>query len=156
MTTFSAAKKTLAIAAIALAGLPVAGVATTALAQPRPPAADAARADHVRPNRIEGRIAYLKAELKITPAQENQWNAVADVMRRNATARQQLADEMRGRRDQPMTAVDRLNFRQRWSEVEASNAKSFASTFAALYTRLDDGQKKQADELLSPRRHRRL
>jgi hypothetical protein len=63
---------------------------------------------------------------------------------------------MRGHRDQPMTAVDHLNFRQRWSEVEANNAKSLASTFAALYTRLDDGQKKQADELLSPRRHRRL
>jgi protein CpxP len=162
MTTLTAAKKTtrLVAAAIAIAGLPLAGLATSAMAQPRPPAAGAAPADHARdharPNRIEGRIAYLKAELKITPAQETQWSAVADVMRRNATSRQQLWEQMRNRGDTPVTAVDRLNFRQRASEVEAENAKSFATTFAALYTRLDDTQKKQADELMSPRRHRRL
>ena len=33
---------------------------------------------------IEGRIAYMKAELAITDAQLPQWNAFADVMRANA------------------------------------------------------------------------
>jgi protein CpxP len=151
MTTFTAAKKTLAAAAIALAG-----VTTGAMAQPRPPAGDSQRADHVRPNRVEGRIAYLKAELKVTPAQEAQWSAVADAMRRSATARQQLWEQTRNKGDQPMTAVDRLNFRERMTQVEADNAKTFATSFAALYTKLDDNQKKQADDLMSPRRHRRL
>jgi hypothetical protein len=38
-------------------------------------------ADHV-----EGRIAYLKAELKITEAQMPQWNAFADALRSNAAS----------------------------------------------------------------------
>jgi hypothetical protein len=33
---------------------------------------------------VEGRIAFLKTELKITDAQEPLWNAVADAMRANA------------------------------------------------------------------------
>ena len=33
---------------------------------------------------IEGRIAFLKAELKITDAQQPLWNAVADAMRASA------------------------------------------------------------------------
>ena len=36
-------------------------------------------ADHV-----EGRIAFLKTELKITDAQQPLWNAVGDAMRANA------------------------------------------------------------------------
>jgi hypothetical protein len=36
-------------------------------------------ADH-----IEGRIAFLKAELKITDTQLTQWNEFADVLRANA------------------------------------------------------------------------
>jgi hypothetical protein len=166
MTRFTAAKKTTRAmaAALAIAGLPaVVGVTGSAWAQPRPAAgadhgqrADRGDRDHARPNRIEGRIAFLKAELKITPAQEGQWNAVADAMRKSATQRQQLGEEMRNRGDKPVTAVDRLNFRQRMTEAEAANAKTFATTFAALYTSLDDAQKKQADDLLSPRRHHRL
>jgi hypothetical protein len=145
---------------MAIAGLPIAGLATTAVAQTPPSTAGAAHPgpahDHARPNRIEGRIAYLKAELKITPAQEAQWNTVADAMRSNAAQRQQLFEQMRSRGNQPVTAVEHLQFRERMSELQAQSAKSLATTFAVLYTSLDDGQKKQADELLSPRRHHRL
>jgi hypothetical protein len=161
MTSLTAAKKTtrLMAAALAIAGLPVVAGVSAWAQQARPTAGQERaqhRAEHARPNRIEGRIAFMKAELKITPAQESQWNAVSDAMRHNATQRQQLFEQMRSRGDQPMTAVDHLNFRQRMSEVQAESAKSFATTFAALYTSLDDSQKKQADELLSPRRHHRL
>jgi hypothetical protein len=33
---------------------------------------------------VEGRLAYLKAELKITPAQETLWTPFADAVRANA------------------------------------------------------------------------
>src|SRR5712691_10376760 len=36
---------------------------------------------------VEGRIAFLKVELKITDAQQPLWKAVVDVMRANATSR---------------------------------------------------------------------
>src|ERR1700745_487703 len=35
---------------------------------------------------VDGRVAFLKAELKITPAQETQWQQVATAMHQNATA----------------------------------------------------------------------
>jgi len=37
---------------------------------------------------IEGRLAFLKAELKITPEQEASWNAFAEVLRANARGMQ--------------------------------------------------------------------
>ncbi|MGE5539365.1 MAG: Spy/CpxP family protein refolding chaperone [Gemmatimonas sp.] len=162
-TKFTAARRTrLAIAAMAIAGLPAAGFAGAALAQPHM-TMDHAMHEHGdhgdrggRVDRTEGRIAYLKAELKITAPQEAQWGAVADAMRKSAAAQRQLWDEMRNRGDQPMTAVERVTFRQRASELKAENDKAFATAFAALYVKMDDGQKKQADGLLSPRRHARL
>lgn len=108
------------------------------------------RADHV-----EGRIAYLKAELKITEAQAQAWNGVAAAMRRNAESDRAVRDEMRGRRDKPMTAVEYLALRDRTSAVRAENSKAFTTAFTTLYAQLSDDQKKAADQLLSPRRHRR-
>ena len=35
-------------------------------------------------DRIEGRIAFLKTELKITDQQADAWNALAEVLRTNA------------------------------------------------------------------------
>ena len=40
----------------------------------------------MQPRHVEGRIAYLKAELKITDAQAQQWNAFADALRQSAKA----------------------------------------------------------------------
>ena len=50
--------------------------------------APAGKAGHER--NVEDRIAYLHAQLKITPAQETQWNAFADVMRNNGETMGQL------------------------------------------------------------------
>jgi LTXXQ motif family protein len=43
---------------------------------------------NVMANHIEGRLAYIKAELKITEAQGSLWNAYADAARDNANAMQ--------------------------------------------------------------------
>src|SRR5215470_6836177 len=55
-------------------------------------------------DRAEARIKELHEKLRITPAQEDQWKNVADVMRDNA---QRLDDLVRTRTDQAqtMTAV---------------------------------------------------
>src|ERR1700745_2725202 len=39
---------------------------------------------------VDGRIAFLKAELKITPAHETQWQQVAEAMRDDAKTLKQL------------------------------------------------------------------
>src|ERR1700756_195514 len=58
-----------------------------------PASAPAAKAGHER--NVEDRIAYLHTQLKITPAQESQWNAFADVMRGNGETMGQLFQQRR-------------------------------------------------------------
>src|SRR5512146_1442378 len=76
-----------------------AGLATAAplaTAQPATPGTEAPQHNfaqrhhqHARPfslpgERVEARLAFIKTALKITDAQQPQWNAFADVMRKNA------------------------------------------------------------------------
>ena len=82
--------------------LPIAAGRGAASREPRaapaaPPAAATAAAPTARASHIEGRIAYLKAELKITPAQEAQWDKVAQAMRQNATERRQGFEQVQQR-----------------------------------------------------------
>ena len=72
-------------------------LASPLLAQTNPPATTlaqtdaskpAARAKASRTDRAEARIKQLHDQLKITPAQEPQWNAVAQAMRDDAAAMQ--------------------------------------------------------------------
>jgi hypothetical protein len=110
---------------------------------------------HVRADHVEGRIAFLKAELKITDAQAKAWDGVASAMRHGAAARTALHEQMRSRGDQPMTAVDRLALRDKAMAIHADNGKAFTAAFTTLYAQLSDEQKKAADQLLSRHRHHR-
>src|SRR5271169_1678220 len=86
------------VAVAALLSLPAAAWAqssqspATQAATPAPPAAAASpMADHPVPGknaeeRVENRIKELHAQLRITPAEEPQWNEFAQVMRENARA----------------------------------------------------------------------
>jgi hypothetical protein len=59
------------------------------------------------PTRVEGRLAFLKAELKITDAQASQWNAFADALRTNAKAHADMHSSMMKPGQQP-TLPDKL------------------------------------------------
>lgn len=141
-----------ALMSLAVPGLTAASAApASAQVAAAAPGAFQGRADHV-----EGRIAYLKAELKITDAQGPQWDAVASAMRRGADAERALRDQMHAQGGKPMTAVERLALRDKASAIHAENAKAFTAAFTALYAGMGDDQRKAADQLLSPRRHHRL
>ncbi len=103
---------------------------------------------------VEGRIAFLKTELKISDAQVQDWDKVADAMRENAKARQQLRDEAAANRDKPQTAVQRLDWIERMSQARAKGITAFADAFKPLYDRMSDDQRKAADALLEPHHHR--
>ena len=110
---------------------------------------------HFSPARhIEGRIAFLKAELKITDAQTPQFDRVAQVMRDNAKTMEQAIEQRRGMRDQPQTAVQRLESRAQFATLRAQADERFVEAFKPLYASLSDDQKKAADELLTRHRHR--
>lgn len=101
-----------------------------------------------RPNRIEGRIAFLRTELQITQAQTPLWDAVANALRENdRTMRDAFAQ--RPARDAAATVLDRLERRQKFAELQAASAAKLRNAVAPLYAAMSDDQKKNADQLLS-------
>ena len=92
-------------------------------------------ADHV-----EGRIAFLKAELKITDAQLSQWNTFADTIRSNA----QRMGEMRGTMMQggmmgqtaTLTAPDRLDRMEKMMTAMVEAVRSTKAALGPLYAML--------------------
>jgi hypothetical protein len=95
----------------------------------------------VQPQNVEASISTLHQRLQITPAQEAQFNAVANVMRENARAEA-------GAPQQPpsgATAVDDLRAYIRYSEVELTGLKKMLPALEALYATLSPAQKKAAD-----------
>lgn len=95
---------------------------------------------------VAGRIAFLKAELKITPQQEAQWSKVAEAMRLNAKA----IDATRAQKvEGPRTAVQALEGRNRFAETMAKNTERMLTAFRPLYQSLSPDQQKLADEILA-------
>jgi protein CpxP len=112
-------------------------------ATPRMPAT-ASKASTVDP--VEARIKDLHARLKITPAQEDLWNNVTQVMRENAKTMDALR-KARSEKAQTMTAVEDFKTYGEITEVHADGIKKFVPVFSALYDSMSDAQKKNADTI---------
>ncbi len=95
----------------------------------------------------DGRIAFLKAELKITPSQEAQWQQVATAMRENANALDQVITAARQNRE-AMNAVQRIEQRQHFTSVRADNDARLLAAFKPLYTSLSPEQQQTANQLV--------
>jgi len=108
--------------------------------------------------RIEARIAYLKTALKITDAQQPQWNAFADTLRKQAREMDQRIQARRSQKAQgpkhaKPTAIERLEFRQERLAASAARLNETLTVAKPLYAALTPEQQKVADELLAARRH---
>lgn len=120
-----------------------------------PTASDQGRAaERARPlpgERIEARLAYAKAALKITPAQETQWNALAEVLRKHARAMDERVTARRaaGTPAQAPSAIDRLQQRQEMMQAASARMTEVLEVAKPLYASLSDEQKKEADTLLN-------
>ena len=93
------------------------------------------------PQNVEANIAALRQRLQITPAQEAQFNAVANVMRENARAEASAPQQP----PPGATAVDDLRAFIRYSEIELAGLKKMLPALDALYASLSPAQKKAAD-----------
>jgi len=108
-------------------------------------------------DRVEARLAYLKTALKITNAQQTQWDAFAETRRKQARAatermqahRSQMAERQKGA--QP-TAVERMERRQAMLAAASTRLNETLAAVKPLYAALSPDQQKVADELLAPRR----
>ena len=102
---------------------------------------------------IEGRIAFLRAELKITDAQMSAWNAFADALRANAKKLGEVRAAVMprsGAGQQPLTLADRLDLQEQWLVARLEGTRTIRPAFVNLFGTLSDEQKKTANELLAP------
>ena len=98
---------------------------------------------------VEGRIAFLRTELKITDAQTGAWNAFADALRANAKSLGDVrASMMAGAA--PQTLLDRLTLQEKWLAARLEGTRAIKVALTNLVGSFSDEQKKTADELLAP------
>lgn len=97
-------------------------------------------------NRIEGRIAFLKAELQVTDAQLAAWNKFADGLRSSRSHLMQARSLLKAQGGTP----DRLEQYERHLSERVEALRAARTAFAQLYAILNDAQKKTADDLVVP------
>jgi hypothetical protein len=97
---------------------------------------------------VEGRIAFLKAELKITDAQAPQWNAFAETLRSNAMSHRAAHQQMTAD-GATSTWPERLAFQQKMLSTHLDSLKDMEAAVKPLYATLSDEQRKLADQLMS-------
>jgi len=100
---------------------------------------------------VEGRIAFLKTELKITDAQQPLWSAVADAVR--ATAKDMggmpnCMSMMQSMMQSSGTLQERLAAREKAMTTHLEALRKLKSAVEPLYAALSDDQKKTADQLM--------
>lgn len=96
---------------------------------------------------MEGRLAYIKADLEITDAQMAAWDAYADAVRaRHATMEGMRAETMKAK--ESGSALQRLDARIKTMESRLESLKALKPVTEGLYAVLSDEQKKKADQLL--------
>lgn len=146
-------------AAALLTSVAVMGL-TPALAQTAPVPANSAAAQSAAHHHgkawmtpgqlVDGRIAFLKTELKITPAQDAQWQQYASVMRQNAQSLDQTIADARQHRATAMNAVERIEMRGQFAKVRAENEARLLTALRPLYASLSPDQQQVANALMTP------
>ncbi len=98
--------------------------------------------------RIDGRLAFLKAELKITDAQTPAWNKLAEAIRKSVATR---TERMRGKwsgDDKAKTLIERLDAHEQFMTARLDEIKQIKTALSELYQGLSESQKKEADEIV--------
>lgn len=95
-----------------------------------------------------GRIAFIKAELGITPNQQAVFDAYAAALKKNLDGMHAMRATMMSSM-QSGTPVDRLEARVNAMEGRLISLKEVMPALANLYDALDEAQKKKADKILT-------
>src|ERR1700719_3175744 len=96
---------------------------------------------------VQQRITELHASLKITPAEETQWNGVAQAMHENAAAVDKLVATNRTTLPQNLSAVQELQTYQQLAQAQVDGLENLTAAFSTLYNVMSDDQKKLADQV---------
>jgi|SRR5581483_9439999 len=101
-------------------------------------------------DRIEGRLAFLKAELKITEAQTAAWNQVAEAVRTAAKHHNERMKAVFGGELRSKTLPERVDAQEQFMTIRLDEIKQLKSSLKDLYAVLSDEQKKEADDMVFP------
>jgi len=129
-----------------------------ALTSPSPSRAASSESDMAtagkvsKPDGVEARIKELRTKLKITPAQEDLWNNVTQVMRDNAKTMEALI-KARSEEASTTSAIEDLKSYGKIVEAHADAIRKFIPAFEPLYSTMSDAQKKAADTLFRHHGH---
>ena len=95
---------------------------------------------------MEGRLAYLKADLEITDAQASAWDGYANAVRTGrATMEGVHRDMMESKKS---AALERMDALIKAMDSKVESLKALKPATEALYAVLTDGQKEKADQVL--------
>jgi hypothetical protein len=97
---------------------------------------------------VEGRIAFIKAELKITDAQQPLWDPVATAIRANVKDMAGMVPVMQSMMQPSGTLPDKLAAREKLMTAHLEALRKFKAAVEPLYRALSDDQKKAADQLM--------
>lgn len=100
--------------------------------------------------RIEGRLAFLKAELKITDAQAAAWDKFAAAVRNTMEQRRAAMQTMMKGGLEGKSLIERVDIQESMLTARLDEIKQVKAALAELYAQLDDTQKKQADQTMFP------
>ena len=152
-----AALLALPAAAFAQSAVPATAAPATTVA-PTTPAAPPAPATAASPmpsqpapgnsaaQRVETHIRQLHAQLRITPAEQPQWEQFAQVMRDNARDMDQ-AFMQRAQQYPTMTAVQNMQSYQQIAEAHAQHLQKLVPAFDNLYSAMPEQQRQLADQV---------
>jgi hypothetical protein len=98
---------------------------------------------------VEGRIAFLRAELKITDAQAGTWEQFATALRDNAKRLDEVRKAHHADDGSSKTLQQRLAAQEQWLSARLEGLRAIKATFGHLYMALSPDQQKSADELLA-------
>lgn len=96
---------------------------------------------------VEGRIASLKSELKITEAQAAQWNRFAEALRATAKSMNGMHEKMMQAQGAG-TLPARLEAQGAMLSAHLASLKALKEALDPLYASFSDDQKKRADGLI--------
>ncbi len=96
---------------------------------------------------IDGRLAYVKAELKITDAQESLWNSYAAARDSASTMVARCMTMMSRHSGSTVSLPDRLDQNEQLMAAQLDALRATNKAFKPLYAALSESQKQSADQL---------
>jgi len=97
---------------------------------------------------IEGRLAYIKTELKITQSQEPLWDSYASAAREHARAMTAHCSTMMAKHGAgSLSLPERLDQHEQFMAAQLEALRGMNKALKPLYAALDENQKRAAEEV---------